>query len=88
MSNYQQEELEKFNQLADEWWNPEGPMKPLHQLNPLRLKFIENISSLPHKNILDVGCGAGLLTEALATNIPFKFPEELSLNSIPPFAAI
>ncbi len=73
-----QEEIKNFARLADQWWDPEGPMKPLHQMNPLRVKFIcdhlkahfpRDISDLtPLKNLslLDVGSGAGLLTEPLA----------------------
>jgi 2-polyprenyl-6-hydroxyphenyl methylase/3-demethylubiquinone-9 3-methyltransferase len=62
----QQEELALFSSLADEWWNPEGPMKPLHLLNPLRLSFIEKYTKLQGQSILDCGCGAGLLSEAMA----------------------
>lgn len=65
MENINQNELNKFNQLSETWWDPQGPLKTLHQINPLRLKFIQDNESLAHKNILDVGCGAGLLTEAL-----------------------
>ncbi|MDF1760364.1 MAG: bifunctional 2-polyprenyl-6-hydroxyphenol methylase/3-demethylubiquinol 3-O-methyltransferase UbiG [Coxiellaceae bacterium] len=64
--NHDPAELERFNQLADEWWNPQGPMKPLHQLNPLRLQFIKQYTALENQAILDVGCGGGLLSEAMA----------------------
>lgn len=63
----QQEELALFSSLADEWWNPEGPMKPLHLLNPLRLAFIEKYTKLAGQVVLDCGCGAGLLSEAMAS---------------------
>ena len=71
------EEIEKFNKIAEEWWNPNGKFKPLHKFNPIRIDYIKNniikdfdISS-NHKplkgiNILDIGCGGGLLSEPLA----------------------
>ncbi len=62
-------EIEKFNKLAAEWWNPRGPMAPLHWMNPARLDFIrENLAMhaiKPPAKGIDVGCGAGLLTEPL-----------------------
>lgn len=73
-----QEEIKNFARLADQWWNPDGPMKPLHQMNPLRIKFIcdhlkahfhqdaPDFMPLKHLSLLDVGSGAGLLTEPLA----------------------
>lgn len=66
--NADEAEIQKFDRLAKEWWDPKGPMKPLHQLNPTRLQFILNQGSLSHKKMLDVGCGAGILTESLAKN--------------------
>lgn len=60
------QEIEKFDQLAKDWWDPHGPMKPLHQLNPLRLQFIEKHANLTASKIIDVGCGGGILTESLA----------------------
>ena len=64
--NISNAEVEKFNQMATTWWDPNGPMKPLHQLNPLRLQFIQSHVPLVGKNVLDVGCGAGILTESMA----------------------
>ncbi|MBS0350376.1 MAG: bifunctional 2-polyprenyl-6-hydroxyphenol methylase/3-demethylubiquinol 3-O-methyltransferase UbiG [Proteobacteria bacterium] len=60
-------EIAKFTPWAQDWWNPEGPMKPLHQINPLRLQVIKNTVDLSGKQVLDVGCGGGLLSEALAS---------------------
>ena len=59
-------EIHKFGQLASRWWDPESEFKPLHQINPLRLDFIDSHSPLAGKKALDVGCGGGLLTEAMA----------------------
>jgi 2-polyprenyl-6-hydroxyphenyl methylase/3-demethylubiquinone-9 3-methyltransferase len=58
-------EVEKFDRLASRWWDPNGPMKPLHQMNPTRIGWIESRLHGPTR-ILDVGCGAGLAAEALA----------------------
>jgi 2-polyprenyl-6-hydroxyphenyl methylase/3-demethylubiquinone-9 3-methyltransferase len=58
-------EVGKFNRLAWSWWDPNGPMKPLHQMNPTRIGWIQGLLSGPTR-ILDVGCGAGLASEALA----------------------
>jgi 2-polyprenyl-6-hydroxyphenyl methylase/3-demethylubiquinone-9 3-methyltransferase len=59
-------ELAKFAALAQSWWDPKGPSKPLHDLNPLRLRYVERAVSLPGKRALDVGCGGGILSEAMA----------------------
>lgn len=60
-------ELDKFSELAHRWWDPESEFKPLHQINPLRLAWIRgHLSSLTHLRVLDVGCGGGLLSEAMA----------------------
>src|SRR5580698_4008406 len=58
-------EIAKFDRLADRWWDPNGPMKPLHRMNPVRIGWIEGLLHGPTR-ILDVGCGAGLAAEALA----------------------
>jgi 2-polyprenyl-6-hydroxyphenyl methylase / 3-demethylubiquinone-9 3-methyltransferase len=59
-------ELEKFSALAHRWWDPESEFKPLHRINPLRLEWIDRIAALSGKSALDVGCGGGILAEAMA----------------------
>jgi 2-polyprenyl-6-hydroxyphenyl methylase / 3-demethylubiquinone-9 3-methyltransferase len=59
------EEVGKFDRLASRWWDPNGPMKPLHRMNPARIAWIEGLLHGPSR-VLDVGCGAGLAAEALA----------------------
>ena len=70
------EEIEKFSKIAEEWWNPEGKFKPLHKFNPIRIKYIKDniiknfklnstIKPLKKINILDIGCGGGLLSEPM-----------------------
>ena len=61
-------EIAKFNAIASSWWDKEGKFKPLHQINPLRISYINNISNLRGKKVIDVGCGGGILTESLAEN--------------------
>src|SRR5262245_9313331 len=64
--NVDPKELEKFSQLAYRWWDPASEFKPLHDINPLRLKWIDDAASLRGKRVLDVGCGGGILSEAMA----------------------
>ncbi len=59
-------ELAKFDQLAHRWWDPQGEFRPLHEINPLRLEWIDRHAPLAGKRVLDVGCGGGILTEAMA----------------------
>jgi 2-polyprenyl-6-hydroxyphenyl methylase/3-demethylubiquinone-9 3-methyltransferase len=64
--NVDEAELAKFSALAQSWWDPAGPSKPLHELNPLRLRYIQRAVELKGAAALDVGCGGGILSEALA----------------------
>ena len=78
MSTISKTEVEKFSKLAEDWWNPNGKFKPLHLINPARIKFIkeklishyklivEKPKPLEKINILDIGCGGGLLCEPLS----------------------
>ncbi len=59
-------EIEKFSQLAHKWWDMDSEFRPLHEINPLRLSFITEYADLLGKDVVDVGCGGGILTEALA----------------------
>jgi 2-polyprenyl-6-hydroxyphenyl methylase/3-demethylubiquinone-9 3-methyltransferase len=64
--NADPKELAKFSALAHRWWDPNGEFRPLHQINPLRLAWIDGKARLAGKRVLDVGCGGGILAEAMA----------------------
>src|SRR5512135_683648 len=66
MTNVDPIELEKFSQLAHKWWDPNSEFKPLHDINPLRLGYIDRIAAISGKTVLDVGCGGGILAESMA----------------------
>jgi 2-polyprenyl-6-hydroxyphenyl methylase / 3-demethylubiquinone-9 3-methyltransferase len=66
MSNVDPAELQKFGKLAHRWWDPAGEFRPLHEINPLRLDWIAQHAALDGASVLDVGCGGGILAEAMA----------------------
>jgi len=66
-TNVDPAELEKFSELAHRWWDPQSEFRPLHEINPLRLDYIDRIAPLSGKKVLDVGCGGGILAEAMAS---------------------
>jgi 2-polyprenyl-6-hydroxyphenyl methylase/3-demethylubiquinone-9 3-methyltransferase len=66
-SNADAAELQKFGALAHRWWDPQGDMRPLHEINPLRLDWIDRLALLSGKRVVDVGCGGGILAEAMAS---------------------
>jgi 2-polyprenyl-6-hydroxyphenyl methylase / 3-demethylubiquinone-9 3-methyltransferase len=65
-SNADPQELAKFSELAHRWWDPDSEFRPLHQINPLRLEWIDHLARLSGAAVLDVGCGGGILAEAMA----------------------
>jgi 2-polyprenyl-6-hydroxyphenyl methylase/3-demethylubiquinone-9 3-methyltransferase len=66
MTNADPIELAKFGDLAHRWWDPDGEFKPLHQINPLRLDWIDGLARLSAKSVVDIGCGGGILAESMA----------------------
>ena len=68
MSNVDPHELEKFSAAAHRWWDKDSEFRPLHEINPLRLAWLDRLASIRGKRVLDVGCGGGILAEAMATH--------------------
>ncbi len=66
MTNFDPAEIARFDATASRWWDADGDMRPLHDLNPVRLEYVERAGALAGKTIVDVGCGGGLLAEAMA----------------------
>jgi len=64
--NVDANEIEKFERLASRWWDPNSEFKPLHDINPLRLDYIDGLAPLQDRHVIDIGCGGGLLTEGMA----------------------
>ena len=76
-------EIEKFSNLANKWWDPESEFKPLHDINPIRLTWINNIvGGLKNKNVCDVGCGGGILAESMSSKGATVKGIDLSQKSI------
>lgn len=80
--NVDLDEISKFDAFAKTWWDPDGGMKPLHQLNPLRLDYVKQRTPLKNKNILDIGCGGGILSESLAKDGAHVTAVDLSHDAI------
>src|ERR1043165_1227420 len=59
-------ELAKFSELAHRWWDLESEFRPLHEINPLRLEWIDGIASISQRRVLDIGCGGGILADSMA----------------------
>jgi 2-polyprenyl-6-hydroxyphenyl methylase / 3-demethylubiquinone-9 3-methyltransferase len=66
MGNVDPQELAKFSELAHRWWDEGSEFRPLHEMNPLRLEWIDSMASLKGKSVLDIGCGGGILAESMA----------------------
>jgi len=65
-TNVDPQEIAKFEELAERWWDPNSEFRPLHQINPLRLNYIDERVNLPGKTVIDIGCGGGLVSEGMA----------------------
>lgn len=81
-ANQDAEELNHFSQYADDWWNPNGAFKSLHDINPIRLGFIQSHAYLRKQRVLDVGCGGGILTESLVAQGAETHGIDLEANAI------
>jgi 2-polyprenyl-6-hydroxyphenyl methylase/3-demethylubiquinone-9 3-methyltransferase len=66
LSNFDQDEQKKFDEMAASWWDPNGSSRPLHELNPARLSYVNSRCPLKGQRVLDVGCGGGILAESMA----------------------
>jgi 2-polyprenyl-6-hydroxyphenyl methylase/3-demethylubiquinone-9 3-methyltransferase len=75
-------ELAKFSELAHRWWDPESEFRPLHQINPLRLDWINTLSPLKNQRVLDVGCGGGILTDSMAREGAHALGIDLSTKAL------
>lgn len=80
--NYDTKEIAHFAELANHWWNPTGPLRTLHDINPTRMEFILKHVELKNKKVLDVGCGGGILSEALAREGALVTAVDLESNAI------
>lgn len=80
--NVDWQELAKFSDLAVHWWEPEGELRTLHAINPLRLQYIQQQTAVKHKKIIDIGCGGGILAESLAKEAAIVTGIDLSESAL------
>ena len=81
-SNVDPAELAKFSELAHRWWDTESEFKPLHQINPLRLAWIQTLAPLAGKKVVDIGCGGGILSDAMARQGAEGLGADLAVKSL------
>ncbi len=81
-SNVDPAELTKFSELAHRWWDTESEFKPLHQINPLRLAWIQTLAPLAGKKVVDIGCGCGILSDAMARQGAEVLGADLAVKSL------
>lgn len=81
-SNFDPAELAKFSELAHRWWDTESEFKPLHQINPLRLAWIQTLAPLAGKKVVDIGCGGGILSDAMARQGAEVLGADLAVKSL------
>ena len=81
-SNVDPAELAKFSELAHRWWDTESEFKPLHQINPLRLAWIQTLAPLNGKQVVDIGCGGGILSDAMARQGAQVLGADLAVKSL------
>ena len=81
-NNFDPSELAKFSDLAHRWWDKDSEFRPLHQINPLRLAWIESIATVKGKRVLDVGCGGGILSDAMARSGADVLGIDLSVKAL------
>src|SRR3990167_1463942 len=75
-------EISKFSQWHEDWWNPTGKLKTLHQINPVRLSYIYEKIKIKEKHVLDIGCGGGILSESLAQKGAFVTGIDLNKDAL------
>ncbi|MFZ4285400.1 bifunctional 2-polyprenyl-6-hydroxyphenol methylase/3-demethylubiquinol 3-O-methyltransferase UbiG [Variovorax sp. HJSM1_2] len=75
-------ELAKFSELAYRWWDPDSEFRPLHQINPLRLEWINALAPLEQRKVLDIGCGGGILSDSMARKGAFVTGVDLSTKAL------